>query len=156
MIPGRPPNAFRDDLKPCRHPFCTCFAMSPDGHALNPLAGSDWCQRLRLVKKLNAGACGFVWCCEDVVSGDRVAIKFIPRLEDTLDKNVEREIINHSMLEHPHIIEFKVCFLTTRYLAIAMEYAEGEDLLRQAFVAATSVSTCRGRDSKHACNLTDM
>lgn len=105
--------------------------MSHNEHAPNPLAGSDWCQQFQLVRKLNAGACGFVWCCEDVVSGDRVAIKFIPKHEDTLDKNVEREIINHSMLGHPHIIEFKVCFLTDQYLAIAMEYAEGEDLLRR-------------------------
>ena len=43
------------------------------------------------------------------------------------------------MLEHPHIIEFKVCFLTNQYLAIAMEYAEGEDLLRQASECPSSL-----------------
>jgi serine/threonine-protein kinase SRK2 len=38
---------------------------------------------------------------------------------------VEREILNHSLLIHPHVVQFKHCFLTRQYLAIAMEYAEG-------------------------------
>ena len=76
------------------------------------------------------GAYGFVWCCLDRESGTKIAIKFIARDKSTIDKNVEREIINHSGLMHPHIVEFKICFLTTRYLAIAMEYAEGQNLLR--------------------------
>ena len=47
---------------------------------------------------------------------------------------VEREIINHSCLIHPHIVRFRECFLTPEYLGIAMEYAAGGDLYR--FVAA--------------------
>lgn len=97
----------------------------------NPLAGSDWEEQLRLVRKLRAGQYGFVWCCLDRESGAKVAIKFIARDERTIDKNVEREIINHSGLMHPHIVEFKICFLTAKYLAIAMEYVEGQNLLRQ-------------------------
>ena len=42
-----------------------------------------------------------------------------------ITKNVEREILNHSLLIHPHVVQFKHCFLTQQYLAIAMEYAEG-------------------------------
>ena len=47
---------------------------------------------------------------------------------------VEREIINHSCLIHPHIVRFRECFLTPKYLGIAMEYAAGGDLYK--FVAA--------------------
>ena len=35
-------------------------------------------------------------------------------------KYVRREVINHSSLTHPHIVKFRECFLTDKYLAIAM------------------------------------
>ncbi|KDD76995.1 protein kinase [Helicosporidium sp. ATCC 50920] len=43
-------------------------------------------------------------------------------------KYVEREIINHRQLVHPHIVQFKEVFLTPRYLGIVMEYAAGGDM----------------------------
>lgn len=43
---------------------------------------------------------------------------------------MEREIINHSNLLHPHVIQFKEVFLTEDYLAIAMEYAAGGDMFQ--------------------------
>ena len=112
--------------------------MPADLSDAHPLAGSDWCQHFRALKRLSAGAYGCVWLCEEETSHQQVAIKFISREPSKIDRNVEREIINHSMLLHPHIIEFKLCFLTDKYLAIAMEYAGGEDLLR--YVQATSVN----------------
>ena len=42
-----------------------------------------------------------------------------------ITKNVEREILNHSLLIHPHVVRFYECFLTPKHLAIAMEYAAG-------------------------------
>ena len=102
-----------------------------DQHDTDPLAGSEWRAQFQLVQRLSAGTYGFVWRCLDRASEHNLAIKFIARDKNTIDKNVEREIINHSGLMHPHIIEFKICFLTGKYLAIAMEYADGEDLLRQ-------------------------
>ena len=104
--------------------------MPADQGDSNPLAGSLWCQEFRVLQRLSSGAYGFVWLCLEVKTGQQVAIKFISRERNKIDKNVEREIINHSMLEHPHIIQFKLCFLTDKYLAIAMEYAGGEDLLK--------------------------
>ena len=105
--------------------------MPADQSDANPLAGSEWCQQFRVIECLSAGAYGFVWLCLDVADHNNpVAIKFISRERNKIDKNVEREIINHSMLDHPHIIQFKLCFLTDKYLAIAMEYAGGGHLLR--------------------------
>jgi serine/threonine-protein kinase SRK2 len=36
-----------------------------------------------------------------------VAIKFMDRGRNMLSNYVEREIINHSILIHPHVIQFK-------------------------------------------------
>lgn len=43
-------------------------------------------------------------------------------------KYVEREIINHRCLVHPHIVQFKEVFLTAHHLGIAMEFASGGDM----------------------------
>lgn len=45
-----------------------------------------------------------------------------------MTKYVEREIVNHRQLVHPHIVQFKEVFLTNQYLCIAMEYAPGGDM----------------------------
>lgn len=46
-----------------------------------------------------------------------------------IDKNVEREIINHRQLSgHPNIIRFFEVFLTSTHLGISMEYAAGGEL----------------------------
>ena len=47
-----------------------------------------------------------------------------------MTKYVERELMNHSDLLHPHIIQFKEVFLTPDYLAIVMEYAAGGDMFQ--------------------------
>lgn len=98
----------------------------------DPLAGSEWKASFRAERHLSSGAYGCVWCCHDLATNEKVAIKFISRERNRIDRNVEREIINHSKLEHPHVIQFRLCFLTEKYLAIAMEYADGENLLRYA------------------------
>jgi serine/threonine-protein kinase SRK2 len=48
-----------------------------------------------------------------------------------VDKNVEREILNHRSLYHPNIIRFKEVFITPQHLAIVMEYAEGGELFER-------------------------
>lgn len=49
-------------------------------------------------------------------------------MQDRMTKNVERELMNHSRLIHPHIVRFHECFLTAKHLAIVMEYAAGGSL----------------------------
>jgi len=79
------------------------------------------------VKDLNSGTFGFVQLCKDKTTGEMCAIKFIER-GDKITKYVEREIVNHRLLIHPHIVQFKEVFLTHHYLGIAMEYAPGGDM----------------------------
>ena len=47
-----------------------------------------------------------------------------------ITKYVERELLNHNRLLHPHIIQFKEVFLTNEYLGIAMEFAPGGDMFQ--------------------------
>ncbi|CAL8464979.1 g4514 [Coccomyxa elongata] len=84
--------------------------------------------RYQTVKYLSSGSYGFVVLARDRTSGSSVAIKFIERLKGKITKNVEREILNHSILIHPHVVRFEECFLTEKYLAIAMEYAAGGNM----------------------------
>ena len=45
-----------------------------------------------------------------------------------LCRYVEAEILNHRMLRHPHVIEFREVFITSEYICIAMEFASGGSL----------------------------
>lgn len=63
--------------------------------------------RYTKIADLNRGSYGFVQLARDNATGEEVAIKFIQRGEKLAGRYVEREIVNHSMLLHPHIIQFK-------------------------------------------------
>ena len=41
---------------------------------------------------------------------------------------MERELFNHRLLAHPHIVSFKEVFITSHWLAIVMEYVGGGNL----------------------------
>lgn len=45
-----------------------------------------------------------------------------------IDRNVERELVNHRSLLHPNIVAFREVFLTPTHLGIVMEYAAGGEL----------------------------
>lgn len=89
-----------------------------------PLEGHP---RYQYLDDLNRGSFGFVQMAYDRQTRQQVAIKFIPR-GDKVTKYVQREILNHRRLIHPHIVEMREVFLTEEYLAIAMEFASGGDL----------------------------
>ena len=74
-----------------------------------------------------------VSACPKVVCTSQRAWSSSPQLlllllQDKMTKNVERELMNHSKLIHPHIVRFYECFLTEKHLAIVMEYAAGGSL----------------------------
>jgi serine/threonine-protein kinase SRK2 len=83
--------------------------------------------RYQFVRDLGVGNFGVAKLVRDVVTGDLLAVKFIER-GDKVDKNVEREILNHRILNHPNIVAFKEVFLTSHQLGIVMEYAAGGEL----------------------------
>lgn len=83
--------------------------------------------RYRKEQPLSSGSFGFVHLCKNLQTGETVAIKFLERGE-RVNKYVETEVLNHRMLRHPHVIEFKEVFLTPEYICIVMEYASGGNL----------------------------
>ncbi|KAK9915945.1 hypothetical protein WJX75_006306 [Coccomyxa subellipsoidea] len=91
---------------------------------LEPLEDHPKYQKIR---DLDKGTFGFVQLAVDLTTGEQVAIKFIERSQE-VSKYVEREILNHKRLIHPHIVQLKEVFLTNNHLAIAMEYAAGGNL----------------------------
>ncbi|KAI7844334.1 hypothetical protein COHA_002132 [Chlorella ohadii] len=103
---------------------------NPQGDA-DLLAGNP---RYEKIRYLNRGAFGFVVLAHDKQCNDRVALKFIERGPEHINKYVEREIVNHMKLRHPHIIGLREVFLTSTHLVLSMEYAPGGDLFR--YVAA--------------------
>ena len=53
------------------------------------------------VKQLGSGSFGFVLLAKNIKTGELVAIKFLQR--SSIDRRyVERELLNHSILVHPH------------------------------------------------------
>eukprot|EP00803_Ostreobium_quekettii_P011583 evm.model.scf_1644.1 EVM.evm.TU.scf_1644.1 scf_1644:9342-18122(-) len=84
-------------------------------------------EKYELIKDLGSGNFGVARLMRNKQTGELVAVKFIDRGEK-IDKNVEREIVNHRMLRHPNIIAFKEVFLTDTSLGIVMEYAAGGEL----------------------------
>eukprot|EP01026_Neomeris_dumetosa_P027942 TRINITY_DN2266_c0_g1_i1.p1 TRINITY_DN2266_c0_g1~~TRINITY_DN2266_c0_g1_i1.p1 ORF type:complete len:359 (-),score=38.18 TRINITY_DN2266_c0_g1_i1:287-1363(-) len=84
--------------------------------------------RYDFVKGLNQGAFGSVILCHDKTHDKQVAVKLLPRGRKSVTKYVVREIMNHRVLQHDHVIRYKDVSLTKSYLALAMEYADKGDL----------------------------
>mmetsp|Transcript_20393 Transcript_20393/g.36379 ORF Transcript_20393/g.36379 Transcript_20393/m.36379 type:complete len:367 (-) Transcript_20393:30-1130(-) len=88
--------------------------------------------RYERISDINSGSFGFVQKCRDKKTGDVVAVKFVHRKRMGATEQVltfmEREIVNHSRLNHPFIIHFRDFFLLEEYLVVVMELADAGDL----------------------------
>ncbi|KAI3767803.1 hypothetical protein L2E82_18213 [Cichorium intybus] len=84
-------------------------------------------ERYEVLKQIGSGNFGVAKLVKDKLSGELYAVKYIER-GNKIDEHVEREILNHRSLKHPHIIRFKEVLLTETHLAIVMEYAAGGEL----------------------------
>nr|XP_018675139.1 PREDICTED: serine/threonine-protein kinase SAPK7-like isoform X1 [Musa acuminata subsp. malaccensis] len=87
-------------------------------------------EKYELVKDIGSGNFGVARLMRDKVTGELVAMKYIPRGQK-INENVAREIINQRSLCHPNIIRFKEVVLTPTHLAIVMEYAAGGELFER-------------------------
>ncbi|KAM0936104.1 putative protein kinase CAMK-OST1L family [Dioscorea sansibarensis] len=86
--------------------------------------------RYEVIKDIGSGNFGVAKLVRDVKTDELFAVKFIERGEK-IDENVQREIMNHSLLQHPNIVKFKEVLLTSTHLAIVMEYADGGELFER-------------------------
>ena len=123
-------------------PMCWHFAWEHGTAQNNRWLTQSFCYRQ--LRDLSAGTHGFVQLAQDLVTGERVAIKFIERGEKVrssasrgschglaqlwgwsgvysccpqISKYVVREILNHKRLVHPHIVELKEVRRTRRLAA---------------------------------------
>ncbi|URE42927.1 serine threonine-protein kinase [Musa troglodytarum] len=87
-------------------------------------------EKYELVKDIGSGNFGVARLMRDMVTGELVAMKYIPRGQK-INENVAREIINQRSLCHPNIIRFREVVLTPTHLAIVMEYAAGGELFER-------------------------
>eukprot|EP00884_Botryococcus_braunii_P014127 jgi/Botrbrau1/22715/Bobra.0132s0054.1 len=84
-------------------------------------------QRYTKMKMLGAGGSGLVALAYDKHSKQTVAIKFV-QAQPRMAQYIQREVLNHKELCHPHIVAMKEVFVDKDCLAIVMEYAPGGDL----------------------------
>jgi len=75
------------------------------------------------IRELGSGTFGCVVLAKDVSTGQNVAVKKIPRSQ--VQGYTLSELINHSMLRHPHIVKFHQVFLSPTNVNIVMEYVPG-------------------------------
>eukprot|EP00198_Chlamydomonas_reinhardtii_P010066 XP_001699403.1 ser/thr kinase [Chlamydomonas reinhardtii] len=83
-------------------------------------------ERFQVIQSLGSGSFGTVRLVKDVAAEKLLAMKVLNRRDAS--KYVEAEIVNHSLLRHPHIVHFREVFLTDEHLCIVMEYANGGSL----------------------------
>ncbi|GBF93316.1 sulfur stress regulator [Raphidocelis subcapitata] len=79
------------------------------------------------VQEVGKGSFGCVVLAKNTETGELVAIKKMER-EFLQARYVESEILNHSILRHPHVVQFREVFLSPRHINIVMDYASGGSL----------------------------
>lgn len=95
------------------------------------LAGTNY----ESVRRLGQGSFGFVQLARDKrKNNELVAVKCLKRSE--MNKYVEAEILNHSILRHPHVVRFKEVFITSELICIVMEFANGGSLFNRVRTAS--------------------
>jgi serine/threonine-protein kinase SRK2 len=82
--------------------------------------------KFEFIKELGRGSFGAVVLARNTRTGEQVAIKKMERAH--LQRYVESEILNHSQLRHPHVVQFREVFLSPHHINIVMDYASGGSL----------------------------
>jgi len=89
--------------------------------------------RYRVESELGAGGMGRVYCCEDITTGARVAVKVLrPELGRNPDsaRRFEREVVVCTRLNHPNIVRVHGSGVIDGHTCyLVMELLAGETLL---------------------------
>ncbi len=80
------------------------------------------------IRGLGKGQFGNVQLCRRKTDGKEVAIKLLALDAYFSSDNVQKEILNHRMLIHNHIVEFYEVFVYKNNLCIVMEYCKYGDV----------------------------
>jgi serine/threonine-protein kinase len=102
----------------------------------------------RILKKLGEGGMGAVYLAEDPASGQKVALKVLPKVaaqEEEAVRRFMREVDYARKLEHPNIVKAGAGGQDKGFHYYVMEYVEGETLgahlQRTEFLAAAEASS---------------
>ena len=86
--------------------------MVAEGQAL------DAAGRYVAVKELGRGAFGCIVLARNAATNELVAVKLMER--SSLSRYIESEIVNHSLLRHPHVVQFREVFLSGKHINIVV------------------------------------
>lgn len=98
---------------------------------------NKWIGNYRFVRQLGTGSSSKVVLGCDVHSGEKVAIKVIPRrmngeetsgVEMRCDQRIFREVIISSVVNHPHIVRLKNFLYSPTHYFLIFEYVKGKQL----------------------------
>lgn len=81
-----------------------------------------------ILQTLGTGAFGSVKLVHDLQTRKLLALKALKRRN--INKYLEAEIVNHSLLRHPHVIQFREVFVTQDYVCIGELRAAGNVCLK--------------------------
>ncbi|KAK9836749.1 hypothetical protein WJX74_007405 [Apatococcus lobatus] len=134
--PTSPAQPSTDSAQEPRLPLAPLTPVNRSNGAISPPAPDQdpWetgptqfvSKKYKRLKKIGTGGFGNVYLAEHRDTHEQVAIKFMDRGGDI--RLIRREIVNHSNLCHPQVIQFKEVFLTPGSVGLVMEYAPGGDL----------------------------
>ena len=94
-----------DKVQDCRTSQASSTILPQPAPLRDPLSESQAC-RYRSLQELNTGSFGFVQVAEDLLTKEKVAIKYLSR--GSRLKGVDREVLNlRSCLPCPEVITFK-------------------------------------------------
>jgi serine/threonine-protein kinase SRK2 len=118
----------------------------------------DEAGKFEFVRELGRGSFGAVVLARNTRTGEQVAIKKMERAH--LQRYVESEILNHSQLRHPHVVQFREVFLSPHHINIVMDFASGGSLFtyvqsRNRLREPLARFVCwqrKGRLPRHCCD----
>jgi len=94
----------------------------------------DFNERYVLEKAIGRGSFGEVWLAEDKVTGEKVAVKEMPKKRGKLSKEatfakVDREIhVMEDLKDSAAAVKFKDCYALSDSYRVVMEFCSGLDL----------------------------
>lgn len=96
------------------------------------------------IRGLGKGQFGNVQLCRRKADGREVAIKLLALDAFFHEDNVQKEILNHRLLVHNHIVEFYEVFVFKHHLCIVMEYCKYVNSVELAkhMIVPTAAAAC--------------
>jgi serine/threonine protein kinase len=113
-----------------RQPSSTRPAPHPSGEEGRFAAGTMIAERYRIISLLGRGGMGEVFLADDLVLGQPVALKFLPKAmtDEFMLERFRNEVRIARRISHPNVCRVYDIGETDKQVFLSMEYVDGEDL----------------------------